>query len=270
MRAQKKTRGFEAAAPFRPTQPSGLLQRKCACGGAAGLAGACGACGSRRLSGGGAEARTTAPLNELLLGPRFGHSLARIAVRAGRAGDSELREESLDWQRWPDGGGGAEPLEGDAMQGGSPPPVVLPGIQSGGTTCDLDTGTAVMNVVNQHPCTTGCSAQHEQQHADDIGPCCRKASDAYKKAETQAGKDAVRDRYNEWTNANTPFLECRAYAVSIKCAEAARKARNCEQAPNADKCCGPLTRYLASSRMQKDAACNQVGKGVKALTDCPF
>lgn len=266
--------GFNAARPA-------LLQRKCACGGG------CAGCRAGSLmrktyvsAGAGSAVRTAPEDKSLALGPeteRRGHSFGRLSVYA----PAVLREENLDWQKEPgsfDDTAAAEPLTSDApgpLTGDAAEPAngapsqspVLPGVQTGGTNCDASTGTAVATTTNNDPCTRDCSAQHEAKHVADISPCCAKAGAAHRKAQTQADKDAVQQKFDDWMIANQNFLECRAYEVSITCGQAKQRKLKCAESPYNDKCCAPINRYVTSAMRQKSGTCNNAGP---KLTDCPF
>jgi hypothetical protein len=186
----------------------------------------------------------------------------------GHPGDGSpattLAEEKLDTafdspQAEPSEPGGASPMQSGAIR---------PGIQTGGTNCDTETGTVVVKVSNTDPCTKDCSLSHEKKHEADIGPCCTKAGNASKKLEKQEDKNAIQDKFNNWMKKeNEDFLECRAYPVSVSCAEAKHKRLKCPESSYNDKCCGPLVRFISSASTQRDGACNNAGK---KLTDCPF
>lgn len=203
------------------------------------------------------------------LNPRAATSGADFNLRTDRDRSlTTLDEESLDWQTESfDGEGAAQPSDVDAVptEGGTRGPATLPGTKSGGISCDASTGGTVVNVLNKEPCTTECSASHEQKHAVDIGPCCTKAGAAAKKAEKQEEKDAVQEKFDVWMIDNVNFLECRAYAVSITCGETKKGKLKCPDSH--DKCCGPLNRYISSAMRQKEGTCNNAGP---KLTDCPF
>jgi len=181
-----------------------------------------------------------------------------------------LKEEIIDWGGLSSDESGRTELGGNdtlPADGGTQTPATLPGVQTGGTNCDAGTGATTTNVTNNEPCTRDCSASHEQKHASDIGPCCTKAGAAAKKAEKQEDKDRIQSQFDNWMLSNVNFLECRAYGVSVTCAETKHNKLKCPESVYNNKCCGPVARYLRSSRMQKESTCNNAGP---ALTDCPF
>ena len=105
LRAQVKAKSASSAASF--SAPTGLLQRKCACGGAPGVDGECAACRQKRLqrkSAGQAETTGVPPIvHEVLrspgqpldpatrafMEPRFGHDFSAVRIHTdARAAES--------------------------------------------------------------------------------------------------------------------------------------------------------------------------------------
>ncbi len=140
------------------------------------------------------------------------------------------------------------------------------GTQTGATRCDTATGKVITATLNTNECTKDCSTKHEDKHAADIAPCCSKAGAASKAATTESDKTDIQTKFDNWMLSNRPFLECRAYAVSVACGEAKHKQANCEQA-SYGKCCKALVWYIRTATIEGKAACNNADKN---LSDCPF
>lgn len=140
------------------------------------------------------------------------------------------------------------------------------GTQTGSTRCDTATGKVITATLNTNECTKDCSTKHEDKHAADIAPCCSKAGEASKAATTDSDKAGIQTKFDNWMLSNKPFLECRAYAVSVSCGDARHKKANCEK-ESYGKCCKPLVWYIRTAKIEGEAACNHADKN---LSDCPF
>ncbi len=243
------------------------LQRKCACGQHTGAGGECEECKKKRQQGI-ALHENVSPTdrlgNQRFVHGRFVHDFSSL-----RAQTPTLFEEDLVGQPEPEG-------EISAMSGGGfPTEVANPldtaqpsaAVQTGETACDVDTGKATASTANTNECTKDCSMAHEKVHVADISACCAKAHEAKQKATTEEEKNKVHDQMKEWVDLNRPFLECRGYSESVKCAEKKLKALQCETASPRPKCCTPLVWYFRSATMNRDANCNNAGKN---LTACPL
>ncbi len=238
------------------------LQRKCACGQHTDAGGECEACTKNRTQGISLHEDVN-PVNGFGV-RRFAHDFSGL-----RAQTPTLFEEDLVGQPEPES-------EVETMSGGGfPTEVASPldtaqpsaAVQTGETACDVDTGKATASTANTNECTKDCSMAHEKIHVADISACCAKAHEAKQKATTEEEKNKVHDQMKEWVDLNRPFLECRGYSESVKCAEKKLKALQCETASPRPKCCTPLVWYLRSATMNRDANCNNAGK---SLTACPF
>jgi hypothetical protein len=196
--------------------------------------------------------------------PIWPHQFSRVAIRGGMP--AVLFEENLEGQPGPeadavDNASGPVPLDIDPTTGS-----VTGGTQTGATGCDTATGKANAATLNTNECTKDCSTKHEAKHAADIGPCCAKAGEAAQAAKTDAEKTDVQTQFDNWMLSNRPWLECRAYDVSVSCGEAKLKQANCEKHPGG-KCCKALVWYVRTSTLERTAACNNADK---KLSDCPF
>ena len=205
--------------------------------------------------------RRNAQATEQLHAPIWSHQFSRVAITP-----ATLKEENLEGQPGPEAGvaddaSQAVPLDISPTTGS-----VTGGTQTGETGCDTATGKAFSNTLNTNDCTKDCSTKHEAKHAVDIGPCCAKAGTAAKAAKTDAEKADVQKKFDDWMIANRPFLECRAYDVSVSCGETKHKQANCEKLPSG-KCCKALVWYIRTSITERTAACNHADKN---LSDCPF
>jgi len=243
------------------------LQRKCSCGQHTGASGSCEAC--KKKSAQGLESPS---LNENL------HRIYRSSDRQFVHDFSLLRgqapmlfEEDLRGQPEPDGETGLMPGKPEIANDvpSSPFNTAQPSaaVQTGETACDTDTGKATASTANANECTKDCSMAHEKIHVADIGECCAKAHVAKLKATTDDEKGKINDQMKDWVDLNRPFLECRGYTESVKCAEKKLKALNCETASPRPKCCTPLVWYLRSAIQNRDANCNNA---TKDKTSCPF
>ena len=88
---------------------------------------------------------------------------------------------------------------------------------NGDTGCDVSAGTPSTTLHDPPACYRECVVRHEQVHATDIAPCCKKANVKYAAAKTDEDKQAVQDKFNQWMLDNVDYLECRAYAESARC-----------------------------------------------------
>jgi hypothetical protein len=197
-------------------------------------------------------------------GPIWGHHFSNVAITSGHR--QVLHEENLEGQPGAEAGvtddkSQAVPLDISQTTGS-----VTGGTQTGETGCDTSTGKAFSGTLNTNDCTKDCSTKHEAKHATDIAPCCAKAGEAAKAAKTDAEKADVQKKFDDWMISNRPFLECRAYDVSVSCGEAKYKQANCEKQPSG-KCCKSLVWYIRTSTLERTAACNNADK---KLSDCPF
>jgi len=183
-----------------------------------------------------------------------GHHFGSVAISA------PLYEENLDGQPSPD-------ATGDTADTAVPmSDTDLSGTKTGATGCDASTGKVFTSTLNKDDCTKDCSTKHEEKHAADITPCCAKAGEAAKAAKTDAEKTDIQSKFDNWMISNKPFLECRAYEVSVSCGNAKHKKANCEK-ESYGKCCKSLVWYIRSATLGGQAACAQADK---KLSDCPF
>jgi hypothetical protein len=117
-------------------------------------------------------------------------------------------------------------------------PVRLAEIENGETGCDVTKGVPDIVIGQPSLCNKHCTERHEEVHKKDIGPCCARANAAWKNAKDDK-KDAVQDKMNEWVKRNEYWLQCRAYAESVKCADeflkencGGKRPQNVESAPS--------------------------------------
>ncbi len=244
-----------------------MLQRKCSCGHHTGASGGCDTCKKKAMNG-----SESATLHETLF-----HSSKRndspfaydFSLLRGRV--PKLFEEDLRGQPEPGGDIGSMPDKPEVA--GSDPSSPLDAapssaaVQTGETSCDTDTGKAAASTANSNECTKDCSMAHEKMHVADISECCAKAHEAKQKASTDGEKSKIDGQMKDWVDSNRPFLECRGYAESVKCADKKLKTLNCETVSPRPKCCTPLVWYLRSATQNRDANCNNAAK---EKTSCPF
>jgi hypothetical protein len=162
--------------------------------------------------------------------------------------------------------------------------------------------------IKNKKCTAVCTKEHEDQHAKDRQDCCDKARKALqdkkekaradaialyrswglstktmarKLKEIESGKDkrvnegirqATYDVSAKWVTyrkGSSAWAECRAYGVSIACADRLWKEKNCDcPAPEDKKCCKDIKSYKKNAERQKDKNCKK--KGAKNPPKCPF
>lgn len=155
--------------------------------------------------------------------------------------------------------------EGDAMQGDTEPDIEFL-YANGTTTCVFPGGTPSSAVTNPN-CSSVCTGEHEAKHYSDISPCCAAAGTAYRAA-AAADKPGIRSQFFTWMNANRSYFECRAYAVSVACADREIAAKSCNGPPAAGDaaCCTHLAAYRADKESRRVSNC----AGGPALSACPF
>lgn len=207
--------------------------------------------------------RSVATVDQLRL-PVLGHHFGNVAITSGNR--SVLYEENLAGQPGPEAGVADDASQAEQLDTASTTGSATGGTKTGETGCDTATGKAFSGTLNTNDCTKDCSTKHEAKHAVDIAPCCTKAGEAAKAAKSDAEKADVQKKFDDWMIANRPFLECRAYDVSVSCGEAKYKQANCEKQPSG-KCCKSLVWYIRTSTLERTAACNNADK---KLSDCPF
>jgi hypothetical protein len=194
---------------------------------------------------------------------------SRLFFSSQLGAPAALYEENLEGQPGPEAGVADDTSEAVSLGTVDVAPMsesVTGGTQTGATRCDTATGKVITATLNTNECTKDCSTKHEDKHAADIAPCCSKAGAASQAAKTDDDKAAVQTKFENWMLSNKPFLECRAYAVSISCGEAKHKKANCEK-QSYGKCCKALVWYIRTSTLEGTAACNNAEKN---LSDCPF
>ncbi len=144
----------------------------------------------------------------------------------------------------------------------------LPGVfydVNGQTSCDIDNGVPSTDIFNAG-CSKTCTQKHEARHFEDIKSCCAKAAAARKAAKTEEAKTKAVDRFIDWGNKNRAWLECRAYRISVDCAEDQLVLNGCsDKVPPDPACCNDLRVYKTSVKRSKEANCAAAEK-----TNCPF
>jgi hypothetical protein len=163
----------------------------------------------------------------------------------------------------------AEAATGDVEQIPDEESGVLWQANNGETICSFPDGTPSTTVSNT-ACSRTCTEEHEAVHAADITPCCSAAGTAFRAATTEAAKKAVRRSFVRWLNANRSFFECRAYGVSVVCANRLIGEKKCGKPDMAEgdrECCTNLAAYRTDKEARRKSNCDAAGD---ALTDCPF
>jgi hypothetical protein len=137
---------------------------------------------------------------------------------------------------------------------------------NGTTTCVFPAGTASMNVTNT-ACSSVCTSRHESKHVEDIGPCCAKAGEAYRAATTGADRAAARSSFFRWMSGHRDYFECRAYAISVSCADEQMTAKKCDAPAAGDvDCCNELKSYRDDKESRRVSHC----AAGQALGACPW
>ena len=133
------------------------------------------------------------------------------------------------------------------------------------------TPTKVRITVLNKACTSKCSQKHEEQHESDLGPCCSQAQSAWSKAKTKREKESIHAKWNQWLQDNAAASECRAYKVSVACADdilTGIEKTDPKAWTDADKCCSDTAgKYRTDMKGQADEYCRRAGK--KPKTSCP-
>jgi hypothetical protein len=146
----------------------------------------------------------------------------------------------------------------------------------GGERVRQDTGGySVCNLAGERPrivnenneCTRPCTQRHEEQHRRDDGACCERARAAYQA--NGADQAEIMRRWNAWVDASTPYQECRAYGVSVSCAEGMARDRSCSSPSRDDRaCCAQVSSYLTHVRERRTHYCGLPASS--AAPACPF
>jgi hypothetical protein len=90
---------------------------------------------------------------------------------------------------------------------------------AGDTGCDVEKGVPDVAIHAPSLCYRQCTERHEEVHRKDLSPCCKKAHSAWESAKSDDKKKAVQDKMNNWVESNADWLQCRAYAESVRCAD---------------------------------------------------
>jgi RHS repeat-associated protein len=140
---------------------------------------------------------------------------------------------------------------------------------NGATSCGLSkpVDDPMVISINNTKCTKSCTQDHENQHASDLGPCCKKARAAYQK--TGASKPDVMKKWNDYLSRADSWTECNAYGRSVTCAEALWKSKKCDcPPPENKKCCEDIKNYKSNSESKQKSYCGTKGSG--SGPECPF
>jgi hypothetical protein len=150
---------------------------------------------------------------------------------------------------------------------------------NGHATCGLDKpiNDPYQITNNNTTCTKGCTQEHEDKHAADFLPCCKKARAAFQA--NGANKSEIMRKWNDYILSSRNWAECRAYNISITCGEKLKKDK-CPCAPLPKKpteeqkkkhaedtqCCKDIDDYIKVSKANKDIFCGAGG----SYAACPF
>jgi hypothetical protein len=125
---------------------------------------------------------------------------------------------------------------------------------SGIATCNPTTGV-VETTVFKEQCVGDCIAQHENTHAKDDRFCCKTYADCVKNASGVAQRNACRDKWLQYADANSAATECNAYTVEQQCMNNLI-VQNCGVDAKAGKeCCDGLRKEQAVVNARQAAFC---------------
>lgn len=263
--------------------PTGVLQRKCACGTHTG-GGDCAACAGekqtlRRKAANNHDPTEVPPIvydvlhspgqpldrkTRAFFEPRFGRDLSLVPAHAPGRGERPLKTSRR------------LPSLRDVVQQ----------VEIGHTDCDWDrnvargegfkprSGEPKSVVTNPDECTRTCTREHEDLHIRQLRPVCRAYFDCFQGAPRLAasspaclqGKGAERERCTELETARIrsecfiatsdrwkdAVWECDAYKTSLACAQRL-------QQKSQDRCSGRIGTFIYSTQLQINRYCN--GKG---------
>jgi RHS repeat-associated protein len=113
-------------------------------------------------------------------------------------------------------------------------------------------------------CIKPCVLLHEKEHEKDALPCCNKARAAFQAAKNKRQESDVLLKWLGYINSLRPFSECRAYKVSLKCANDEFSKNGCGCKTSA--CCDHLFDLIGSQTRQVNFYC-ELAKG--AEPKCP-
>ncbi|HEY1938454.1 MAG TPA: hypothetical protein VGJ33_11015 [Candidatus Angelobacter sp.] len=139
----------------------------------------------------------------------------------------------------------------------------------GWTQCNFPGGAST--TISTSGCNRPCTEQHEKVHLNDISPCCRNANVEHFFASDQAAKDRVRANWRRWVESIRATLECRAYDVSVPCADHSLVEKKCNRdsmTHDEKECCGEIEVArdddVAGQRIYSCATTS------RSLPPCPF
>ena len=125
---------------------------------------------------------------------------------------------------------------------------------SGIATCNPSTGV-VETTVFKEQCVGDCIAQHENAHAKDDGLCCKTYAECVKNASGVDQRNACRDKWLQYADANSVATECNAYTVEQQCMNNLI-VQNCGVDAKAGKeCCDGLRKEQAVVNTRQAAFC---------------
>jgi len=180
------------------------------------------------------------------------------------AGDSSGTQQIGDGDtqtNGPDGQGSAVPTSDSPPGAGGGAPLCHNG--GGSSDCDISSGEYKIISNDNSCCTRDCTQQHEARHVQDLGACCKKASDA---ARGSAAPEKVVNMYKQWVDKARPTTECNAYRNDVKCATAMEKANDCNGKGKDSTCCVSIRSYEIKYSEQADKYCKMAQA---TLPPCP-
>jgi hypothetical protein len=181
----------------------------------------------------------------------------------GISGDATQQDGGDGSQANGDGGQGAIALGADSPPGVSGAGGPLCSNGGGSSSCDFSTGQYKIDSNDNTCCTADCTQQHEARHVQDLGDCCKKASDARKDS---AAPDKILKLYRKWLETARPTTECNAHRNDVRCATALEKTNDCNGRGKDSSCCLSILSY----KNHYGEIANQICAGAPAkIPPCP-
>ncbi len=132
----------------------------------------------------------------------------------------------------------------------------------GSSKCNLG-GASQVITNNNDEATRQCTQEHEEKHVSDRSACCETARAAYQA--DGADRAAIMRAWNDWVRTNRPWFECRAYGVSVTCADGLLSDNNCS-GDSPPEVCTEIQSYRDHVAERKTHYC---GLAAGSRTPCP-
>jgi len=86
----------------------------------------------------------------------------------------------------------------------------------GVAACNTERGIVEKSVFKEH-CAGNCVERHEDQHVEDMTPCCERYGRCIQNAPTVDGRNKCREKWIEYWNNIDDWTECNAYNTEDGC-----------------------------------------------------